>query len=153
MNSVQEMIILSGPLYEELRHYVDTKGVTALAMLAKGVNGTVVTDADMPNIKNVAAALLPNKSMALLPVLDVVTPEQMDSRIDAGECSYIGAHVTMGLSADDTEVVFIDHDNPSISLWLCHTSTCSLLLVATFAQLRELVELTLTDAQQVVTAH
>ena len=38
-------------------------------------------------------------------------------------------------------MVIVDHDNPSISLWIVHAETCSLLLLTTFAQLRELVEL------------
>lgn len=69
MNSVREMAILCGPLYGELREYIDANGATALAMLAKGLNGATVTMADMPNVSHVADALLPNHGYAL-PVLD-----------------------------------------------------------------------------------
>ena len=141
MNSVREMAILCGPLFTELREYVDKRGVTALAMRSAGVNGTAVTTADMPNVTNVAAVLLQGKELGVLPVLEVLTPDQMDDRIVAGESSYIGSHLTMGVSSEGDEVIIIDPDNPSISLWICHTDTCSLLLLTTFAQLRELVEL------------
>ena len=140
MNDVQEMAILCGPLYGELREYIDTKGVTALAMLAKRLNGATVTMADMPNVHHVADALLPNHGYAL-PVLDVLSSDQMEERITAGESAMVSMSLAIGLSADDCEMVIIDHDNPSISLWIYHTETCSLLLLTTFAQLRELVEL------------
>ena len=140
MNSVREMAILCGPLYGELREYIDSKGVTALAMLAKGLNGATVTMADMPNVYHVANALLPNHGCAL-PVLDVLSNTQMEERITAGESAMVSMNVYIGLSADDCEMVIVDHDNPSISLWIVHTETCSLLLLTTFAQLRELLEL------------
>lgn len=140
MNDVQEMAILCGPLYGELREYIDANGVTALAMLAKGLNGATVTMADMPNVHHVADALLPNHGYAL-PVLDVLSSDQMEERITAGESAMVSMSLAIGLSADDCEMVIIDHDNPSISLWIYHTETCSLLLLTTFAQLRELVEL------------
>lgn len=147
MSSVREMAILCGPLYGELREYIDANGVTALAMLAKGLNGATVTMADMPNVCHVANALLPNHGYAL-PVLDVLSSEQMEERITAGESAMISMNVGIGLSADDCEMVIVDHDNPSISLWIVHAETCSLLLLTTFAQLRELVELVvLADVQ------
>lgn len=155
MNSVREMAILCGPLYGELREYIDSKGVTALAMLANGLNGATVTMADMPNVCHVADALLPNHGYAL-PVLDVLTSDQMEERITAGESAYIGSHLTMGVSSEGDEVIIIDPDNPSISLWICHADTCSLVLLTTFAQLWELVELVvLAEAQGpgVVTVH
>lgn len=140
MNSVREMAILCGPLYGELREYIDANGVTALAMLAKGLNGATVTMADMPNVCHVADALLPNHGYAL-PVLDVLSSDQMEERITAGESAMVSMNVGIGLSADDCEMVIVDHDNPSISLWIVHAETCSLLLLTTFAQLLELVEL------------
>ena len=147
MNSVREMAILCSPLYDELREYIDTKGVTALAMLAKGLNGATVTMADMPNVYHIADALLPNHGYAL-PVLDVLTADQIEERITAGESAMVSMNVYIGLSADDCEMVIVDHDNPSISLWIVHAETCSLLLLTTFAQLRELVELVvLAEAQ------
>ena len=148
MNNAMEMAVLTGPLFTELREYIDKRGVTALAMLSAGVSGTAVTTADMPNVTNVAAVLLQGKELGVLPVLEVLTPDQMDSRITAGESAYIGSHLTMGVSAEGDEVIIIDPDNPSISLWICHADTCSLLLLTTFAQLRELVELVvLADVQ------
>ena len=155
MNSVREMAILCGTLYGELREYIDSKGVTALAMLAKGLNGATVTMADMPNVHHVADALLPNHGYAL-PVLDVLTADQMEERITAGESAMVSMSIDIGLSADDCEMVIIDHDNPSISLWIVHAETCSLLLLTTFAQLRELVELVVVAEVQgsgVVTVH
>ena len=156
MNDAMEMAVLTGPLFTELREYVDKRGVTALAMLSAGVSGTAVTTADMPNVTNVATVLLQGKELGVLPVLEVLTPDQMDSRITAGESAYIGSHLTMGVSSEGDEVIIIDHDNPSISLWIVHAETCSLLLLTTFAQLRELVELVvLAEAQGsgVVTVH
>ena len=141
MNNPMEMAVLTGPLFTELREYVDKRGVTALAMLSAGVNGTAVTTADMPNVTSVAAVLLQGKELGVLPVLEVLTHDQMDDRIVAGESAYIGSHLTMGVSSEGDEVIIIDPDNPSISLWICHVDTCSLLLLTTFAQLRELVEL------------
>lgn len=155
MNSVREMAILCGPLYGELREYIDSKGVTALAMLAKGVNGATVTEESMPNVSHVADALLPNHGYAL-PVLDVLTSDQMEERITAGESAMVSMNVAIGLSADDCEMVLVDPDNPSISLWVYHAETCSLLLLTTFAQLRELVELVVLAEVQgsgVVTVH
>lgn len=150
------MAILCGPLCGELREYIDKRGVTALAMLSAGVSGTAVTTADMPNVTNVAAVLLQGKELGVLPVLEVLTHDQMDDRITAGESVYIGSHLAMGVSAEGDEVMIIDPDNPSISLWIVHADTCSLLLLTTFAQLRELVELVvLADVQGsgVVTVH
>ena len=155
MNSVMEMAILCGPLYGELREYIDANGVTSLAMLAKGLNGATVTMADMPNVCHVADALLPNHGYAL-PVLDVLSSDQMEERITAGESAMVSMNVGIGLSADDCEMVIVDHDNPSISLWIVHAETCSLLLLTTFAQLLELVELVvLAEVQDsgVVTVH
>lgn len=155
MNSVREMAILCSPLYGELREYIDSKGVTALAMLAKGLNGATVTMADMPNVCHVADALLPNHGYAL-PVLDVLTSDQMEERITAGESAMVSMNVGIGRSADDCEMLIVDHDNPSISLWIVHAETCSLLLLTTFAQLRELVELVVLAEVQgsgVVTVH
>ena len=147
MNSVREMAILCGPLYGELREYIDANGVTALAMLAKGLNGATVTMADMPNVHHIADALLPSHGYAL-PVLDVLSADQIEERITAGESAMVSMNVYIGLSADDCEMVIVDHDNPSISLWIVHAETCSLLLLTTFAQLRELVELVvLAEAQ------
>ena len=147
MNSVREMAILCSPLYGELREYIDSKGVTALAMLAKGVNGATVTMADMPNVRHVADALLPNHGYSL-PVLDVLTADQMEERITAGESAMVSMNIGIGLSSDDCEMVIVDHDNPSISMWIVHADTCSLVLLTTFAQLRELVELAvLADVQ------
>ena len=155
MNSVREMAILCGPLYGELREYIDANGVTALAMLAKGLNGATVTMADMPNVHHIADALLPSHGYAL-PVLDVLSADQIEERITAGESAMVTMNVYIGLSADDCEMVIVDHDNPSISLWIVHAETCSLLLLTTFAQLWELVELVvLAEAQDsgVVTVH
>ena len=104
MNSVREMAILCGPLFAELREYIDKRGVTALAMLSAGVSGTAVTTADMPNVTNVAAVLLQGKELGVLPVLEVLTHDQMDDRIPAGESAYIGSHLTMGVSAEGDEV-------------------------------------------------
>ena len=141
MTDVQEMAILCAPLFEEVRSYVDLQGSDALAMLLAAVNGTAVTSADMPNVECMANIFLPERDPAITPVMQVLTSEQMDSRIDAGESAAIGAHILMGLSADDAEVVFIDHANPSVSLWVYHSDDGSIVLLATFAQLRELVEL------------
>ena len=140
MNSVREMAILCSPLYGELREYIDSNGVTSLAMLAKSLNGATVTTADMPNVYHVADALLPNHGYAL-PALDVLTSDQMEERITAGESAMVAVNAYIGLSADDCEMVIVDNDNPSISLWIIHAETCSLLMLTTFAQLRELVEL------------
>ena len=156
MNNAMEMAVLTGPLFTELREYVGKRGVTALAMLSAGVSGTAVTTADMPNVTHVAAVLLQGKELGVLPVLEVLTHDQMDDRITAGESAYIGSHLTMGVSAEGDDVIILDHDNPNISLWICHTETCSLLLLTTFAQLRELVELVVLAEVQgsgVVTVH
>ena len=156
MNSAMEMAVLSGPLFAELREYIDKRGVTALAMLSAGIRSTAVTTADMPNVTNVATVLLQGKELGVLPVVEVLTPDQMDDRITAGESAYIGSHLTMGVSSEGDEVIIIDPDNPSISLWIVHAETCSLLLLTTFAQLRELVELAILEDVQgsgVVTVH
>ncbi len=148
MTDAKDMAMMCSPLYSELRQYIDANGVTALAMLAKGVNGATVADDAMPNVAQVVGSLLPSSEARVFPVLDVLTPEQMEERITAGEHSMMSAYLDIGLSADDCEMVIIDHTNPNVSLWICHTGTCSLLLLTTFAQLRELVELVvLADVQ------
>lgn len=142
MSDAKDMALLCGPLFGEIRGYIDAQGSDALAMLLSTVNGTAVTSEDMPNVLGLADVFLSEREQGLTPVMQVLTSEQMDSRMMAGECAAIGYNLLIGLSAqDEAEIIFMDEDNPSISLWIYHSDEGSIVLLATFAQLRELVEL------------